>query len=74
MSLTAHIHREERGVPVIQERIRGGGVGRRKRRGKWEETETECPGRSIVFGYRTAWQNREEGEERLCREVGALSE
>lgn len=30
-------------VPVTQERIREGGVGRRKRRGKWEERETECP-------------------------------
>lgn len=32
-----------RGVPVVQERIREGGVGRRKRRGKWEERKTECP-------------------------------
>lgn len=44
MSLTAHIHWEGvGGVPVVQERIRGGGVGRRKRRRKWEERETECP-------------------------------
>lgn len=32
-----------RGVPVVQERIRGGGAGERKGRGKWEGRETECP-------------------------------
>lgn len=68
----------------------GGGGGRggscytgKDQRGRsWEEEEEEKVGgegngmsdRSVVFGYRTAWEKRGEGEERLCREVGALAE
>lgn len=35
MSFAAHIHRGE--FPVIQKRSRGGGVGKRRWREKWEE-------------------------------------
>lgn len=56
MSFSAHIHRGEFPVITGAEGEEWGGGGKSGRRG-----ETECPSRSIVFGYHTTRERREGG-------------